>query len=492
VNGVSINWAVASPFVIVVLTALAAMMTDVFVRSRAVTAFLSLGGLVVALAGAVWLWVSPQPDTFGSARMPAMLTADPFALVAVIIVLATAILCFVMSNDWLRQQGLWHAEFHILTLFAVAGMILMVQAKELITIFIALETFSVSLYVLSAFARRRERSAEAGLKYLLLGAFASGFMLYGIALLYGATGKTHLDDIAAALHGGAAAGILPSIGVGLLIVGLGFKVSAVPFHVWTPDVYEGAPTPITAFMSVGTKVAAFVAMARILNGAVADLAGVWAPIVAAVAVATMVLGNTAALMQTDVKRLLAYSSIAHAGYILLGILAGSASAVIFYLTAYAAMNLGAFAVVMYMARQGAEYTRTEDLKGLARRSPLVAGALAVFMFSLAGIPPLVGFFGKFEVFRTAVNAGYTGLVIVAVLASVASAYYYLRLLIYAFMHEPEEHVNPAPLSAGVGATLLVTVAVTLLCGLWPDTVMKYTDRAEVTTPAALMVHPPAP
>lgn len=491
-SGVSINWGVASPLLIVVLTALAAMMTDVFVRHRGATALVSLGGIVAALAGALWLWVVPQADTFGSARMPAMLTSDALALVAVVIILVTALLCLLMSGDWLRRQGLWHAEFYVLTLFAVAGMVLMVQAKELITIFIALETFSVSLYVLSAFARRRERSAEAGLKYLLLGAFASGFMLYGIALLYGATGKTHLDAIAAALRSGEAIGILPAMGVGLLIVGLGFKVSAVPFHVWTPDVYEGAPTPVTAFMSVGTKVAAFVAMARILNGGAADLAGVWAPVVAALAVATMVLGNTAALLQSDVKRLLAYSSIAHAGYILLGILAGSASAVMFYLTAYAAMNLGAFAVVMYMAGPGAEFTRTEDLKGLARRNPSVAGALAVFMFSLAGIPPLVGFFGKFQVFGAAVNAGYTGLVIVAVLASVASAYYYLRLLIYAFMHEPEEHVNPAPLSAGVGVTLLVTVAVTLLCGLWPATVMRYTDRAEVSSVLGHTTRPPAP
>jgi NADH-quinone oxidoreductase subunit N len=376
-----------------------------------------------------------------------------------------------MSVDDPGGAEVGSGEYYALALFSTAGMVAMAAANDLVVIFLALEVMSIGVYVLAGVRRNETRSSEAALKYFLLGAFAAGFLLFGIALIYGATGTTRLEAIAARVASGVGE---PSqfvlLGAGLLLVGFAFKVAAVPFHVWTPDVYEGAPTPITALMAVGVKAAAFAALVRVFGATFGHLAGEWKGLLWAIAAATMTVGNLLAISQKNVKRMLAYSSIAHAGYALIGLVAGTAeagSALLFYLLAYAAMNLGAFAVVVALGRVGEPNEEISCYAGLAGRRPLLAAAMAVFLLSLAGVPPLAGFAAKFYVFGAAVQAGYVGLAVVGVLNSLVSAYYYLWVIVQMYMYEGE--VEPVPLRERpyLATTIGLAFAATVLFGIFP-------------------------
>ncbi|HEY3267470.1 MAG TPA: NADH-quinone oxidoreductase subunit N [Armatimonadota bacterium] len=473
---IDVNWLLATPITILVLAGLVAMMVDAFSKKKAYVAGVALAGIAASMFACFRLWDTPAAlaMSFGlkGDAATSQLTADNYALLLSLIILAAGALTVIMSLDYLKGQRLMRGEYFILLLFAMSAMILMVQATELITIFLALEAFSVSLYVLSAFARKRKRSAEAGLKYLLLGAFSSAFLLYGIALIYGTLGTTNLLEINRALASASTVGgdlsryLLPA-GIGMLLVGLGFKVAAVPFHLWTPDVYEGAPTPITAFMSVATKAAAFGVMGRVLLFAFPSARPEWEPIVVAMAIATMVVGNVVAITQNNVKRLLAYSSIAHAGYLLIAIVANDSVSLLYYLMGYAVMNIGAFAVVAHLAHDGREFSDISDFRGLAHRNPLVAVAMTIFMFSLAGIPFSIGFNAKFVLFLNAVGREYTGLVILAVLASAVSAFYYLRVVVAMWMreHDGQTAQAPARMAPGIGAVVTLCAILALLGGV---------------------------
>jgi NADH-quinone oxidoreductase subunit N len=407
--------------------------------------------------------------------------ADDFALFAQAVVLGVGILTVLLSPSYLKATGMERGEYYALVLFAVVGMLGLVSCRELVSLFVALEIMSIALYALAGQQRSRPESQEAALKYFLTGAFSSAFFLYGVALLYGVTGSTALDHIgpATARLGGAAAPVA-MLGAGFLLVGFGFKVASVPFHMWAPDVYEGAPTPVTAFMSAGVKVAAFGALLRVFVSGLSALAGGWRPAVAVLAVVTMVFGNLGALVQSNLKRMLAYSSVAHAGYILTALVAAPAvggEAVLFYLVAYAAVNLGSFGALAALAREGREPLALSDLAGLARQRPALAAALALFLVSLAGVPVSAGFVGKFYLFGAAVSAGLTVLAVVGVLMSVVSAYYYLRVVVAMYMREPPAEEAWGPVSAGSALALAVSVAVILGLGIYPGPVLALARQA---------------
>ncbi|MFW5943329.1 MAG: NADH-quinone oxidoreductase subunit N, partial [Chloroflexota bacterium] len=416
----------------------------------------------VVLWGGEWGVFTPQDGT-------PMILVDSFSLFLNGIFLLTGFLSVLISINYLDKVNLQRGEFYYLMMFSISGMMLMGMSNDLILVFLALELLSIPLYVLSGFARPRLDSEESAMKYFLLGAFSSAFLVFGIALVYGAAGSTALPAVLEGISGG---GLLGAAGVALILVGFGFKVAAVPFHMWTPDVYEGAPTAVTAFMSVGAKVGGFAAMMRVFIAALPDLGDTWVPAVAVIAALTMIVGNVVALAQQNVKRMLAYSSIAHAGYILIAVAAAMDSpnavpAGLFYMAAYLFTNLGAFAVVIAVERREQGGLMLDDYKGLARRSPLLALAMAYFMLSLTGIPPTGGFTGKFFLFRAAVDANLLWLALVGVVTSVVSGYFYLRIVYLSFMFEGEGEVDAVPaLNLAVGVTALATLVMGLLPGPW--------------------------
>jgi NADH-quinone oxidoreductase subunit N len=382
-----------------------------------------------------------------------------------------------LSRSYIAKAGIEHGEYYALLLFAIIGMMLMAAAADLVIFFLGFELMSVCFYVLAGFARRRVPSNEAALKYFLLGAFASGFLLYGIALLYGATGTTNIAAIV-----GQTDRLLKSplftIGLGLLLIGLAFKIAAVPFHMWVPDVYEGAPTTVSAFMSTGGKAAAFSAVLLIFAPKLVDVSVQIQDILAAVAALSMIVGNVIAISQSNVKRMLAYSSIAHAGYILTGVVAANtygSNGVLYYLAAYTVMNVGAFGVLSLLETEEGKNLTFDEYVGLSRVRPFVAGLMALFMFSLAGIPPFAGFFGKYYVFAGAVGAGFTWLAIVGVVMSVVSAYYYLRLVVVMYFREPEGPITEPVNGLAVGALVLSAVVIVGM-GLFPSTVLDLTSH----------------
>jgi NADH-quinone oxidoreductase subunit N len=396
---------------------------------------------------------------------------DSYSAYFEIAILIAAMFTVMMSLDYAAENHIPGAEYYSLLLFSALGMMLMASAGDLIVIFLGLETMSITVYVLAGIARRDAKSNEAAMKYFLLGAFSTGFLLYGIALVYGATGSIKLGPIHDALATGAmGSNPMMLLGVGMLVIGFGFKVAAVPFHMWTPDVYEGAPTPVTAFMAVGVKLAAFSAFLRIFLVDFGVLGAHWQSVLWVIAALTMTVGNVIAVVQTNIKRMLAYSAIAHAGYLLLGMAAGvhSGPAILYYLLGYAFTNLGAFAVVIALERRGAASNLISDFRGLAARQPLMAGAMAIFLLSLAGVPPLAGFVGKFYIFTSALHQGYVGLVIVAVLNSVVSVYYYFYVIVAMYMQEGgveagRMSARPA-LVAAIGLAALATIAI----GVYPE------------------------
>jgi NADH-quinone oxidoreductase subunit N len=460
-----------APAAIVAVTGLAVLLVQAFTpRGReSPSAPLSLAGLAGAL-GSVALLAS------GSGRgsvMAGAVAADDFSLFLQALLLGVAAAAVLLSPSYLRANGIERGEYYALLLFSVVGMLGLVSGLELVSIFVALEIMSIALYGMAGLDRRRAESQESALKYFVTGAFASAFLLYGIALLYGVGGSTALAGVARSLEAPSpGAAPLAVLGAAFLLVGFGFKVASVPFHMWAPDVYEGAPTPATAFMSAGVKAAAFGALIRVFDSALPALAAHWKPLVAVLAIVTMVVGNLAALAQSNLKRMLAYSSVAHAGYVLAALVAApilAGEAMLFYLVAYAAVNLGAFGALAALSSAGREPLALPDVAGLADRRPALAAALAVFLVSLTGIPVTAGFVGKFYLFTAAVSAGGVGvaLALVGVIMSVVSAYYYLRVVVAMYMTEPAGDDTWSPVSPGSAFALAVAAALTLLLGVWP-------------------------
>jgi len=461
------------PEIILTVFGMAVMVLDPFLAkgaSRRPLGWLAFTGTLLAAAASAYQVYYPGMAFYGMVRV------DTFSIFFHVLITLLAALVLLASFDYLDQQEIRGGEFYGLVLLGTVGMILMSSAVELVLIFIALEISSISTYVLAGFRKRVAASAESSLKYFLLGSFATAFFLYGIALMFGATGTTSIYALAAALlppH----APQLAYVALAFLFVGLGFKVASAPFHVWTPDVYEGAPAPVVALMSTAPKAAAFAVLLRVLFAAHAPG---WFWLVWVSAALTMTLGNLGALVQTNLKRMLAYSSIAHAGYVLVAFAAaGQAgiSAAIFYLAAYGAMNVGAFAVIAHFARAGERYVSLDDYAGLGRRSPALAAVLAIFLLSLIGIPITGGFFAKFYVFTTAFQSKLVGLTILAVINSAIAAYYYLRVLVVMYMREPREEAPLPAASAAMTTALAVCALVTLWLGVLPGPVLDYASRA---------------
>jgi len=404
-----------------------------------------------------------------------MIQVDAFSIFFHFLIAAVTAIVILTSYEYMEVQEIRAGEYYGLILFGAVGMSLMSSAVELVLIFIALEISSISTYILAGIRRRAAISSEASVKYFLLGSFATAFFLYGVALMFGATGSTSIKDIASVLRSGQVPA-LAYVGVALMFVGLGFKVAAAPFHVWTPDVYEGAPSPVVGFMSTAPKAAVFAVLLRLMFEAHAPgrIGLIWV-----VAALSMTIGNLGALVQDNVKRLLAYSSIAHAGYLLVAFAAlpdNGIPAAMFYTASYAAMNVGAFAVVSHFGSAGERYVTLEDYSGLGTRSPLLAAILTIFLLSLIGIPITGGFFAKFYVFSAALQANLIGLVIIGVINSAVAAYYYLRMIVVMYMREPRTEVPVSPVPAGLGVALAVSVAATIYLGILPGRVLEYAGR----------------
>ncbi len=466
------------PEIILCAVAIAGMLYEAFApkSSRTVHLVFTLAGLAGAGIAAIKLWNwDGDPTVLGGA-----IAADRFAVVAtVVLVVAAAFGCIHYTHETARGRLAFRGEFYPLVLFATAGMVLIPAANDLIVVFIALEILSLSLYVLTGLGGRR--SNEAAMKYFLLGAFSSAFFLYGVAMAYGATGSTKIPDVVGALAGQTGSQALALLGMGLLVIGFGFKISAAPFHMWTPDVYQGAPTPVVAFMSAATKVAAFFALMRVLDVALQPLTTTWTPVVYALSVVSVVLGAVLAAAQRDVKRMLAYSSVAHAGFILAGLTSPNMigiRAAMFYLIAYTVMTVGAFGVTMVVAVRTDEPSSYDSYDGLAARSPGLAALLAIFLLSLAGIPPTVGFIAKVTVFGSAIRAGNWPLVIVCVLASVIAAYAYLRVIVRMYFRAPQLAVDDdrSLMPQVAGLVLAVTV---LVLGVFPRLLSSIIDQASI-------------
>jgi len=395
-----------------------------------------------------------------------MITVDGFSVFLSVLFLTTGLLSIAIAHGYLKRMGIERGEYYTLMLFSISGMLLMAQASNLIVIFLGLELLSIPLYILAAWARPRQESEEAGIKYFLLGAFATGFVVYGIAMTFGATGSTQLSEIVASVASGEAVTSLLMVGAALLLVGFGFKVAAVPFHMWTPDVYQGAPTSVTGFMAVGAKAAGFAALLRIFVSAFPSLSVDLVPVLWVLAAVTMIGGNLIAIAQTDIKRMLAYSSIAHAGYILMAFVSfgnpkvahDSVASALFYLVAYAITSFGAWAMVITLEKAEGKGLEINDYAGLGRKYPALAAAMTIFMLSLTGIPPTLGLIGKLYLFRTVVEGGFIGLAIIGVLTSLISAYYYLRVIVVMYMREGDAQVtSDSWLNITIGATALATV-----------------------------------
>jgi NADH-quinone oxidoreductase subunit N len=454
------------------------MVLDGFLQKRSSTVFgtISVFSLIAALVGSVYAYGQAGP-AFGG-----LLIVDGFATFFRVLVIVVGILTILPSYRFLARQDAETSEYHALLLFSIAGQCLMVAANELIMIFIGLEISSIASYVLAGYLRDDKRANEAALKYFLLGSFATAFFLYGVALIYGATGSVNLSMVRASITGAnAPAPVFVGVAAALMFVGLGFKVSASPFQIWAPDVYQGAPTPVTAFLSAGPKAAAFAIFLRIFMTAFEPIGNGWEPLVWISALLSMTIGNFAALLQSNVKRLLAYSSIAHAGYVLVALTARSevgTAAAMFYLAAYALMNIGAFAVVSHLSGKGERYQNVDDFAGLGQKQPMTAAMLSIFMLSLIGVPLTGGFFGKFYIFKAALESHLVWLTVLGLLNSAVAAYYYLRILVMMYMHEPSEAAtNAEPLSPGMSAALILPALGTLVLGIFPSWVLEFAGKS---------------
>jgi NADH-quinone oxidoreductase subunit N len=444
-------------------------------RSRKGLGIFSAFGALAAIAATAYQ-AQPQFAGFGFGNM---LHVDHFSIFFHLVVLLVALATILMSLDYLPFQKIDHGEYYALILLGSVGMCLMSSAVELVLIFVALEISSIASYILAGFRRHAAESAESSMKYFLLGSFATAFFLYGVALLYGATGSTNVFDIAAKLSGATRIEPLAYVAVALIFTGLGFKVACAPFHIWTPDVYEGAPSPVVAFMSTAPKAAAFAVLIRL----VIDTASPnWFWVIWTAAVLSMCVGNLGAILQSNVKRMLAYSSIAHAGYLMVAFASASnrelgISAAMFYSAAYAAMNVGAFAVITQMSGSGERYSQIDDYSGLGKRSPMLAAALTFFLLSLIGIPITGGFFAKFYVFSAALRTHLIWLTIIGVANSGMGSYYYLRLIVRMYMYEPRTEAPAPKVGFGIAMAIAISLIATLWLGVLPNAVLHYTQAA---------------
>jgi NADH-quinone oxidoreductase subunit N len=456
------------PEVVLSVFGIIVMMIDPLIPehgSKKPLGIIAIIGILAGLAATAF-----QTGFYGSAFYNTI-RVDTFSVFFHVVVLLIALVVSLTSLEYLEVQRIRSGEYYALVLFGTVGMMLMSSAVELVLIFIALEISSISTYILAGMRRRAAESAEASLKYFLLGSFATAFFLYGVALVFGATGTTNVYGIAQYLQ--TQSSLLVYLAVGLMFVGLGFKVASAPFHVWTPDVYEGSPAPVVAFMSTGPKAAAFAVLLRVLfaTGAPGWFWMIWVS-----AALSMTLGNIGALVQQNVKRLLAYSSIAHAGYLLVAFAAAQQlgiSAAIFYAASYAAMNVGAFAVISHFASTGEKFVTLDDYAGLGRRSPLLAAILTIFLLSLIGIPVTGGFFAKFYVFSAALQSHLVGLTIIGVINSAVAAYYYLRVIVYMYMRDERGEIPVARIPAGLGIGLAISLIATIYLGVLPGRVLDY-------------------
>ncbi len=449
------NWTLALPELVLAIAGLFILIGGVIPkRDTTFPVTMAVVGALV-LAAALTL-AQPEGTAFAGQYV-----ADSFSRFMKLLAILGAALGIVMAMDWNQKEGIARFEFPVLILFATVGMMVMISANDLMALYMGLELLSLPLYVIASIDRDNPRSAEAGLKYFVLGALASGLLLYGASLVYGFTGTTNFDRIAEALSSpqGVSAGVI--VGIVFIIAALAFKVSAVPFHMWTPDVYEGAPTPVTAFFAAAPKIAAVALLTRVLAGPFGDVTAQWQQVIILASLGSMVLGAFAAIGQQNIKRLMAYSSIGHIGFALMGLAVGGDAGLrgtLVYMAIYLFMNIGAFAVLIAMRRNGRAVEGVDDLAGLGRTDPAMALAMAVFMFSMAGVPPLAGFFGKLYVLLPAVQAGFWTLAVVGVLASVVSAYYYLRIIKVMYFDAPLPAFDPRPtsLSIVIGGTGLFT------------------------------------
>ncbi len=471
------------PEIFLALSALALLMLGVF-QKDSVAERPRTGGLIAQLAMATCALTLLLTASYGrgpEVTMNGLFTADVFAVFLKVLILVASGTAILVSRSYLTLHNNNRFEFPVLVLFATLGMMMMVSANDLMSLYMGLELQSLSLYVLAAINRDNLRSTEAGLKYFVLGALASGLLLYGMSLVYGFTGTTNFDVLAAHLTVDGSLEVSSGLIVGLVFMfaGLAFKVSAVPFHMWTPDVYEGAPTPVTAFFAVAPKIAAIGLILRVMVGPFGDLVSQWQQLVVFVAGASMVLGAFAAIGQTNIKRLMAYSSIGHMGYALVGLAAGTEQGVrgvLIYVAIYLFMNVGTFAAILCMRRNERMVESIDDLAGLGKRQPAMALALAVFMFSLAGIPPLAGFFGKLYVFMAAIEAGLIILAVIGVLASVVGAFYYLRIVKVMYFDEALDSFD-RPIGPEMTAVMAVTGVVVMFFFLYPAPVLSGAEAA---------------
>ena len=467
-----------APEIVITIFGFLVLMVDVFSPKKERKGYLgviSLIGILIAFFYTLPL-MSSVSSGFGG-----MFTSDGYALFFKITFMIIAFLTVLISMGYAHREEIDFGEYYALILFATLGMMLMAAGTHLIIIFLGLETMSISIYILAGMMREDRKSVESALKYFLLGAFATGFLLYGIALLYGATGSLYLKDIAAYI---SSKNLLrnPMLLMSLvfLTIGFGFKIASVPFHMWTPDVYEWAPTSITAFMATGVKAAGFSALVRVFFSALPAFRPDWTSIMWVIALATMTLGNIVAISQTNIKRMLAYSSIAHAGYILVAFVAGNdlgTSGILFYLMAYAFMNLGAFTVVILLGKKGEENTLINDYARIGFKHPLLAAAMTIFLLSMAGIPPLGGFMAKFYVFSAAVKEKFYWLAILGVLNSAISVYYYLRVTVLMYFRESEREITGLQFSPASVLALILAVIGTLYMGIFPANVLSFAQKS---------------
>lgn len=462
-----INWQLLMPELVIALTLLIVLVFDLFDSiSKKVLGWMTIVGAAIAL------WVSIQMHLDGTVgiQFNQMFKVDNFSLFFNMIFLISTILVVLLSMSYLDRRDKKQGPYYLLILLATLGMMLMAAGNELIIVFLGLELMSLSLYVLAGYFRENPASSEAGMKYLLLGAFASAFFLYGIALIYGGAGTTSIPAIAEKITAESSSPLLLA-GMFLLVVGFGFKVAIVPFHQWAPDVYEGAPTTIAAFISAGPKAAGFAAFLRIFMEALPNLQGEWSGVLILLAMLTMTVGNVIAIAQTNIKRMLAYSSIAHAGYVLIGLAAANndgISSAMLYLLVYCVMNIGAFGAVILAKTEDGESLMISDYAGLGTRKPLLAMFMSVMLLSLAGFPPTAGFVGKFYIFKAAVGAGHIWLVIIGALNTAISAFYYLRVVVTMYMREPEEELEFSPYASTLVIGLIIAAVGVLLIGILPS------------------------
>jgi len=475
-NLATINIAAILPSIILSIFGIVVMVAEPFVSASKKTAlaWLALAGTIAAMFALI-----PMADNRGQ-WYSNLWIVDDYSVFLHFVFLLIAAITILTSADYLRRENMNHPEFYSLLLFATAGMLMMAGSNELMMVFLGLEILSISTYVMAGFRRTDLKSNESALKYFLLGSFSSAFFLYGVALIFGATGSTNLTVIAEALRSPGTSPGLVELAAALMLIALGFKVAVAPFHAWTPDVYEGAPTPVTGFMSVGPKAAGFAVLFRVFLTAFPSIQDRWASAIWVIAALTMVLGNVIAVVQPNIKRMLAYSSIAHAGYVAVALAAVSetgVSAALFYLLAYSLMNLGAFAIVTILGRRGDKFVHLSDYAGLASRRPVIAALLSVFLLSLAGVPGTAGFAGKFFIFRAALESRLIWLAVIGVATTVVSFYYYLYVIVQMYMREPEDEFADVTMPASVKLALVVSVAGTLYLGILPASVLEWTSSA---------------